>query len=310
MNGTAPNNPEYVLLTAAHNEEAYIEETIRSVVAQELRPKVWVIVSDGSTDRTDEIVKQYAQRHAFIRLVRREKDENRRFASKVFALRAGWQAVASETAPFVGHLDADMSPDPFYFRDLLKKFEEDPKLGIGGGWCLEKSRGEFRDSRGNSPNSVPGSMQMFRRECYQEVGGMLPIEYGGEDWYAEVMARLRGWRVQSFSDLKVRHNRRLGTAIRKLHYCYREGFMDFALGSHPVFELVKVARRIFWTPYVVGAAARFAGFLVAHVGGKRMVPPEFVAFLRREQMSRLLPARGGAERRKTNHRVRRVAQSR
>jgi glycosyltransferase involved in cell wall biosynthesis len=310
MNGTAPNNPEYVLLTAAHNEEAYIEETIRSVVAQELRPKVWVIVSDGSTDRTDEIVKQYAKRHAFIRLVRREKDENRRFASKVFALRAGWQSIASETAPFVGHLDADMSPDPFYFRDLLKKFEQDPKLGIGGGWFLEKRGGEFRQSRGSSTSSVPGSIQMFRRECYQQIGGLLPIEYGGEDWYAEIMARLRGWRVQSFSDLMVRHNRGLGTAGRRLRYCYREGFMDFALGSHPLFELVKVARRIFWPPYVVGAAARLAGFLMAHVSGKRMVPPEFVAFLRREQMSRLLPARGGAKRLEANHRVRRVAQSR
>jgi hypothetical protein len=199
------------------------------------------------------------------------------------------ESVALETARFIGNLDADMSPGPFYFRDPLKKFDEDPKLGIAGGWCLERTGSEFRESRGSSTTSVPGAIQMFRRECYEDIGGMLPIEYGGEDWYAEIVARLRGWRVQSFSELKVRHNRGVGTASGRLRYCYRQGFMDFALGSHPVFEFVKIARRIFWRPYVVGALARLLGFLVAHVGGKRMVPAEFIAFLRKEQIRRLLP---------------------
>ncbi len=296
MNTTAPDDGAYVLLTAAYNEEAYIEETILSVVAQVHRPEVWVIISDGSTDRTDEIVKHYAKDHSFIRLLRREKDGNRHFASKVFALRAAWQSVALGTTKFIGHLDADVAPDPFYFREVLKKFEQDPKLGIGGGWYTERDGGKFRVVRGSTPLSVPGALQMFRRECYEEIGGLLPIEYGGEDWYAEIMARSRGWRVQSFSDLKVRHNRVIGTARSRLRYCYRQGFGDFALGSHPVFELVKLARRTFWKPYVLGALARLLGFLVAHIRGKRMVPPEFVAFLRKEQMSRLLPGSLAPER--------------
>jgi biofilm PGA synthesis N-glycosyltransferase PgaC len=289
MTATSFNRREYVLLTAAYNEEAYVEETIRSVLAQVVRPCAWAIVSDGSSDRTDEIVKEYAKSHPFIYFVRRERDENRRFGSKVLALRAGWDVLAQKTVPYVGHLDADISMEPSYFSDLLRKFEEDPKLGIAGGWCLERIGREFREARGSNPNCVPGAIQMFSRKCYQEIGALPPSEYGGEDWYAEVAARIRGWRVRSFPELKVRHNRETGRGSR-LRYCYYEGFMDFALGSHPIFELVKVGRRIAWRPCFIGALARLLGFLLAHIWGERLVPPEFVAFIRREQMARFLPA--------------------
>jgi biofilm PGA synthesis N-glycosyltransferase PgaC len=220
-------------------------------------------------------------------LLRREKDQNRRFASKVFALRAGLQMLGLEATQFIGHLDADISLDSTYFSDLLINFLEDPELGIAGGWCFEMMRDGLRQCRGSSPTSVFGAIQMFRRECYQDIGGLLPIEYGGEDWYAEIRARMCGWRVRSFSELQVRHRRATGTAGSSLRYCYGQGFMDFAVGSHPVFQLAKLARRILWRPYFLGALARLLGFLMAYIVGKRMVPPEFVAYLREEQMERL-----------------------
>ncbi len=278
----------YVLLTAAYNEEEYIEDTIRSVVAQVIRPSVWVIVSDASTDRTDEIVRQYAMSYPFIRLVRREKDQHRRFASKVFALRTGFETLTLDSTRYIGHIDADIKLlDPSYFRDLLKKFDDDPTLGIAGGWYFEETSSGLRQSRGSGATWVHGGIQMFRRKCYEDIGGLLPIEYGGEDWYAEVMARKCGWQVRSFSALKVCHLRETGTAGSKLLYCYREGFADFALGTHPIFELARLARRIPWRPYLLGALARLTGFCIAHISGKRMVSPEFVAFLRKEQLGRL-----------------------
>jgi glycosyltransferase involved in cell wall biosynthesis len=280
-------NSSYVLLTAAFNEEAYIQETIESVLAQETLPKVWVIVSDSSTDRTDEIVRRYAENHSFIRLIRRNKDQNRGFASKVFALRAGLQSISLETFQFIGHLDADISLEPSYFTVLLEKFEREPMLGLAGGWFSEKIGGEFQLSPGSHPGSVPGALQMFRRKCYEEIGGLLPIEYGGEDWYAEVMARKSGWQVRSFPELTVHHLRESGTANSSTRYCYHQGIADYSLGSHPVFEFAKLARRVTWRPYVIGALARLLGFIVAHFSGKRMVPPDFVAFLRKEQMARL-----------------------
>jgi hypothetical protein len=291
MNVNLPSSDDatYVLLTSAYNEEAHIEQTIRSVIAQLVRPRIWVIVSDGSTDRTDEIVQRYAANHSFIHFIRREKDQNRGFASKVFALRTGLQSAPLETTQFIGHLDADVSLEPTYFRDLLENFAEDPTLGIAGGWYFEMTGNELRPAPGSSPRSIPGGIQMFRRECYQDIRGLLPIEYGGEDWYAEIMARKCGWRVRSFSGLKVYHRRETGTAGSKLRYCYRQGFMAFALGSHPIFEIAKVARRVLWRPYILGAFSRLLGFFVAHFSATRMVSPEFVAFLREEQIGRLWP---------------------
>lgn len=282
------DNLSYVLLTAAYNEEHYIEETIRSVVAQVLRPQMWVIISDGSTDRTDEIVRQYAMRHPFIRLVRREKDDSREFASKVFALRAGFQMLTLDSIQFIGHLDADLWLDPCYFSNLLAKFGEDHELGVAGGWCFEKAANESWQPRpGNCTWSVPGAIQMFRSECYKDIGELLPIEYGGEDWYAEIRARMCGWQVQSFPELEAHHLRASGTRASLLRYCYRAGFMDFALGSHPLFEAAKVARMSATPPYLLNALLRMLGFLVAHVSGKRMVSRACVEFLQQEQLGRL-----------------------
>jgi poly-beta-1,6-N-acetyl-D-glucosamine synthase len=286
----------YVLVTAAYNEEKFIEETIKSVIAQIRLPAAWVIVSDGSTDRTDEIVQWYTARHCFIRLIRRDRDHNREFASKVFALNVGVDSLPRGKNDFIGHLDADLSLDPNYFSELLKRFADDPKLGLAGGWYCEQVGGEYRPCRGSSTRSIPGGIQMFRYDCYRAIGGLLPIEYGGEDWYAEIMARKSGWRVQSFSDLRVRHLRVMGTRGSRLRYCYREGIMDFALGSHPLFELAKIGKQIPSRPYLLGALARMLGFGVAHVSITRMVPLDVVRFLRQEELGRLRSLLAGNQR--------------
>jgi glycosyltransferase involved in cell wall biosynthesis len=285
--GTGP----YVLLTAAYNEEACIEATIRSVDAQTVRPFRWVIVSDGSTDRTNEIVRRWAAASDYILFLPRQKDQHRGFASKVSALGAGLKLLNGDDSPFIGHIDGDVTLEPNYFESLLKKFSADPELGIGGGWIWERVNGEFQQRRGNSTTSVPGAVQMFRRKCHEDVGGLLPMEFGGEDSYAEVKARMCGWRVQAFPDLKVCHHHKMGKTALRLLYCYRQGFMDFALGNHPLFELARVIRRVPSKPYFVSAAARLLGFGVAHISGRRMVPEDFIAYLRREQLNRLRTCR-------------------
>jgi GT2 family glycosyltransferase len=290
MNRTGKEDVSYVLVTAAYNEERYIEKTIQSVLAQVVPPKTWVIVSDGSTDRTDEIVQQYARSYPFIRFTRREKDHSCNFACKVLALRVGLQSLTlEEPIQFIGHLDADVSLDPSYFRDLLAKFKGDADLGVAGGWYFEKTRGGVWQSRpSNTTRSLPDGIQMFRRECYKDIGELPAIEYGGgEDWYAQIRARMCGWRVRSFPELKVLHLRATGTRGSLLRRCYRNGFMDFAVGSHPLFETAKVARMSTTPPYVLNGLARMLGFVVAHIIAKRRVSPECVAFLRREQLGRL-----------------------
>ena len=156
----------YVLATAAYNEERHIGHTLRSVAHQTLRPRRWVIVSDGSTDRTDEIVRSFANSHPFIELLRVEKSEAHDFASKVHALRQGFDRVRDVEYDFIGVLDADLEFEPDYFARLLAHFADEPRLGVAGGNIVQVIDGAVVP-RVKNLNSVAGAVQLFRRECFE-----------------------------------------------------------------------------------------------------------------------------------------------
>jgi Glycosyl transferase family 2 len=276
----------YVLITAARNEEHFIEKTLASVAGQTLRPVRWIVVSDASTDRTDEIVRGYAERFEFIKLLRLDGKHARNFGAQVDAINAGYERLKALDFQFVGNLDADISFDPDYFQKLLSRFEEDALLGIGGGAIQEKSNGNFAPRPTNSVRSVAHAVQLMRRECFEGIGAYIPFPYGGPDWAAEVMARMRGWHVRTFSDLPAFHHRHTGTAGSVIRHMFQQGLMDFSFGSHSAFEVLKCMRRVGSHP--LGAAARLLGFAWSTVSGKaRLVSAEFVDFLRGEQKARL-----------------------
>lgn len=278
----------YVLVTAAYNEEKFIEATILSVVSQTVKPLKWIIVSDGSTDGTDEIVRKYAAGHEFIELLRLEKDHKRNFAAQVHAINAGCRRLKSVDSEFLGNLDSDVSLPADYFERLLAKFEQRPRLGLGGGFIHERADDGFKSRGANTTRSVAHAVQLFRRGCFEAIGGCyLPLRYGGPDWCAEINVRMKGWLVESFPDLPVQHHRRTGGGTGVLRYWYQQGFMDFSLGTHPLFEIVKCFRRLPARPYVIGATARLSAFFLAYLRGeKRQVSKEFMTFLRNEQMER------------------------
>lgn len=281
----------YVLVTAAYNEGKLIESAICSVISQHCRPAKWVIVSDGSTDDTDAIVARYAAEHPFIELYRLTVDHPRNFAAQAHAINAGIARLAASDFDYMGNLDADITIAPSYFEQLLQKFREDPKLGLGGGLVHEKcADGVFRSRRDNSVTSVAHAVQLFRRTCFEAIGGTyVPLPYGGPDTYAEVTARMKGWRVASFPDLKVLHHRVTGSAGGLLRGCFRQGRMDHSLGTLPLFEILKVLRRVNTNPYLIGSGARLAGFMYSYYrSDKRPVSDEFVGYFRQEQCSRLL----------------------
>jgi biofilm PGA synthesis N-glycosyltransferase PgaC len=284
----------YVLMTAAYNEEATIGSVIRSVVAQTLRPKLWIIVSDGSTDKTGEIVQRHAQKHAFIRFLRVARVPGRSFGAKVRALRAGSKLLDGTSFALIGNLDADVSIDSSYFEELVAKFDEHPGLGIAGGFVCEESGGEFHSRRSNRPYSVAHAAQLVRRECYEAIGGYAVLEYGGEDWHAQTSARMRGWQVEAFPQLKIYHHRHTGEADNLVRHKFRQGRMDYSLGSDPLFEVLKCLERIPERPLLTGGLARLTGFFWSWFrGDKRPVSEEFVAFLSQEQRQKLIAALGG-----------------
>jgi hypothetical protein len=278
----------YVLLTAAYNEESFIARTIESVISQTLLPAKWVIASDGSSDRTDEIVQSYSHRYDFIQLLRVERTQARGVSSKVNALNLAHKEVQSVEYKFIGNLDADVSLPSHYFETLLARFEREPTLGIAGGMIHEKRGREFRSRLSNSVTSVAHAAQLVRRECYRAISGYSALIYGGEDWCAEINARMRGWHVEATHNLRVMHHRPTGAADTPLRHSFREGKMDYSVGSLPMFEVFKCARRIPESPLLVGAIVRFAGFCSSYATKEaRLVSPEFISFLRNEQKQRL-----------------------
>jgi glycosyltransferase involved in cell wall biosynthesis len=281
-------NNRYVLVTAACNEEKFIEGVLRSVVSQTVLPISWIVVSDGSTDATDIIVSRYAAEYQFIRLLSLSSVHKRNFGAQVHAINEGCSQLKSLDYEYIGNLDADVSFDPGYFAELLDRFERDSGLGLAGGAITEEDHGSFRERRRNSTDSVAHAVQLFRRECFEAIGGYPPLRYGGPDWHAAVVARMKGWRVQSFPDLLVRHHRPTGTADKWQRDCFRQGCMDFSLGSHPIFEIIKCISRIPDQPRLAGAATRLSGFVWCYCTRKnREVSREFMKFLRSEQMSRV-----------------------
>ena len=280
--------PSYALITAARDEAAYIPTLLDAVTRQSVLPQHWLIVSDGSIDSTDEIVRNYRGKFPFIELSRLESGVKVGFSSKARALNIATHRILSGTCDFIGYLDADVSFGPSYLESLLSKFASDPRLGIAGGFIYEEKATVFRPRVTNSERSVGGAIQMYRRQCLSDVGDFLPLRYGGEDWHAEVRARMAGWKVVAFPELPVYHHRPTASSGGLLKGHYRQGLMDYAVGTHPLFEVVKAARRLGCKPLVIGSAVRLTAFgIAAFRGDPRPVSQACVDFLRTEQTERL-----------------------
>lgn len=279
----------YVLITAAYNEERFIGLTIDSIVRQTLLPRRWVIVSDGSTDRTDEIVESYAEKYPFIQLVRITEKHKRNFGAQVMAIRRGYEELRGTDYDFLANLDADLTFDPDYYERLLQKFDQDPRLGLAGGYILDKVEdGQFRSRPMNREHSVAHAVQMLRRECYEGTGGWIPLPYGGPDWHLQVSVQMHGWHARAFKDLPAYHHRPTGTADKPFHNLFREGRMDYSVGSYPPFEIFKLVRRFRLKPYVIGSSVRMLGFLWGYwIREERPVSKEFMHFVRSQQKAAL-----------------------
>lgn len=285
---TGSKRLSYVLITPARNEEAHIEKTIRSVISQTILPNKWVIVSDGSTDGTDEIVQSYAKERDWIELVRIPEHKDRHFAAKVHSFNAGYERVKELKYDIIGCLDADISFVEDYFEYLLDKFKKMPELGVAGTDYIEGTFHSFNDSY-MSAQHVNGGCQLFRRECFDDIGGYIPIRAGGVDWVAVTTARMKGWKTRNFSDRIFTHHCALGrTYGNKFSSSFNYGKKDYFCGGHPLWELLRVAFQVTKKPYIIGGLCLFFGYFGAWaVRAEKPISRELIEFHRQEQMQRL-----------------------
>lgn len=282
----------YVLVTPARNEEAFIGGTIRSVVAQTIRPSRWIIVSDGSTDRTDEIVRTYAAEHPWIELVRMPERRERQFAAKANCFNAGYARLRGMEYDIVGNLDADITFPPGYFAFLLGRFAANAQLGVAGTPFVENqdrpNEHTYAHASANLQH-VSGACQLFRRACFEEVGGYVPVKGGAIDWIAVTTARMKGWQTRTFTEQVCFHHRTLGTGNNRawavpFHY----GRKAYYVGGHPVWAMLRGFHEMRNKPWIVAGLLFQLGFLWAALTRMpRPVSRELMTFHRGEQMARL-----------------------
>lgn len=279
---------QYLLITPAKNEDAFIELTARSVISQNVRPIRWVVVSDGSTDRTNEIVAHYMREHNWIELLQMPDRRSRDFGGKAACVNAGYAHTRHLSYDVIGSLDADISFEEDYFAFLLEKFAADPKLGIAGTPFSEKGR--TYDYRFSSTDHVSGACQLFRRDCFEGIGGYTPAKGGGIDVIAVLTARSKGWRTRTFIEKTCEHHRPMGSANdrNRMSAIFNLGGRQYCLGFHPLWQFCRSIYQMSKKPYITGGCALFLGYLWAGLRrSQRSVTPELVEFQQQDQMRRL-----------------------
>jgi glycosyltransferase involved in cell wall biosynthesis len=277
----------YALITPARNEAQYIELTIKSMIAQTLLPLKWVIVSDGSSDQTDELVRKYLKEYQWIELLRMPERAQRHFAGKVHAFKAGYERLKDTKVEIIGNLDADVSFEPTHFEFLIERMGENPKIGVAGAPFRE---GTFQyDYRFSNIENVWGGCQLFRRECYEAIGGYMPLKGGCIDHVAVLSARLHGWQTRTFTENVCLHHRQMGTAMQgALESKFKTGMKDYTVGNHPLWELVRTIYQMKNSPFLIGGLALGLGYAWSLIRRAEVpLSPDLVAFVRREQLNRL-----------------------
>lgn len=277
----------YVLVTPVRNEEATIGRTIEAVLKQTQLPLEWVIVSDGSTDETDSIVRRASLQHPWIRLLPLAQRSTRSFAAVVHNTQAGIRHLKFQDYRFLGLLDADVMFQSDYFEQLIHCFEAEPALGLAGGVVIDV--GLPRDRFPGNRDDVPGAVQFFHRRCFEKIGDLIPIPEGGWDNVTCIMARMHGYQTRLLTDLVVDHlkprNISQGGVVQRKR---QMGARDYAIGYHPCFEAVKCISRLNDSPWIIGAVAWWAGYCVSACQGRaRIVDSAVVAHLRHEQCQRM-----------------------
>ena len=261
---------KYVIISTAKDEENYIEDTIESVVNQTIRPATWVIVDDGSQDRTPEVVSKYCEEYNWIKLVRIERGPQRQPGSAVInAFNQGCKLIKDEDFEFIVKLDCDLRFDPYYFEQLFLKFHQDERLGIASGIYLE-NRGKAWIPVKMPDYHVAGACKAVREKCFKEIGGF--ISSRGWDTVDEIKAQMMGWRTSHFTDLQMYHLKNEGSGTGQLRTNAMLGEIFYLTGGSKLFFVLKVLHRlIVGKPFIGGGLLMAFGYLKPMIQRKKLL---------------------------------------
>ena len=285
--GTILKDIKYVIITPARDEEKHIEGTIRSVIGQSIVPTEWVIVDDGSRDRTYEIIEGYASQFSWITPVRRSDRGFRKAGGGVIdAFYDGFHKLATKNWDFIVKLDGDLVFGNTYFECCFKEFLKNPKLGVCGGTIYSNVDGKY--FREDSPAfHVRGATKIYRRKCWEDIGEL--IRAPGWDTLDEIKANMLGWETRSFPEIPLYQERVTGGADGQWRNYVKNGLANYISGYHPLFMLLKCLKRIFQKPRIIGATALMYGYVSGYMKRIKQVDDKsLVEYIRKQQINRLL----------------------
>jgi hypothetical protein len=298
---------DYVLITPARDEAVYARRTLESVTRQTVPPALWVIVDDGSTDGTGEIVAEYAKRFPYIRVHTRADRGKRAVGPGVIeAFYAGLETVTDlPRFPYLCKLDLDLDLPPRYFETLIERMEANPRLGTCSGKAyfpgpsnVDKGwEGELVPELSGDEMSV-GMTKFYRRTCFEQIGGFVrQVMWDGIDSHR---CRMLGWMAQSWDEPALRfiHLRPMGSSQHSIITGRRRhGFGQYFMGTSLLYMTASALFRATKAPFLVGGAAMWWGYVESMLASKqRFEDPEFRRFLRRYQAACLVMGKARATR--------------
>jgi poly-beta-1,6-N-acetyl-D-glucosamine synthase len=275
----------FIAITPARDEEGFIARLIASMTAQTLKPARWIIIDDGSTDATAKMLDEAAARHSWIDVkhlaVGRERLPGGESILMQFLPREVWQDYDA-----ILRIDADISFEPDFAELLAAEFTRDATLGIVGATLFEPEGAEWREIRAPGFHTR-GAVKMYSRACFEAIGG---LSSGlGWDTLDEALAMMLGFKSRSFRHIRAYHHRPQGSAGGYLKGNLAAGRAAYNVGYHPLFLLMRAAKRGLSWPPVIGGMYLLAGYLEGYLRrNQKIASPELVKFIRREQMRRLL----------------------
>lgn len=285
-----PPKIRYVLISPCRNEEAFMRQTLASVVEQSITPAKWVIVDDGSTDQTPAILKEYASTHEWISIVTRADRGHRAVGPGVVdAFYSGYQSIDRGEYDFVCKLDLDLFLPPRYFEILMQRMNADPRIATCSGKSYIQEDGRLVNERHGDDTSL-GMTKFYRMDRFQEIGGFVrEVMWDGIDCHS---CRMRGWIACSWEDPELRfvHLRPMGSSQQSVYVGrMRHGYGQYFMGTGFLYLALSALSRVNQRPYVLGSLAIVWGWIKSAALRKpRYENLDFRRFLRRYQMRALI----------------------
>jgi poly-beta-1,6-N-acetyl-D-glucosamine synthase len=276
---------KYVIVSPVRNEEDYIEKTIQSVTNQTVLPSEYIIVNDGSTDHTTDIIDKYLLKYPWIHRYDKPKGEHCPGTGVIEAFYTGFNKIENNSWDFVVKLDGDLSFEPDYFEFQLQEFNNHPKLGMTSGVTYQPNGNQLIIDK-MPEDHVRGAAKMYRRTCIEQIGGIPKVL--GWDTIDELKAQLAGWETRSYKHLVLIHYKPIG--FKQTNVIKRElkaGERQHYLGYHPVFAILKNIYRMLQKPFIIAGTLNLTGFFMAYIMKKDKIELALIKLLRNKQIARM-----------------------